>query len=133
MPATRTILIGEDDQDDQELLKDVFREIDPDFHLIFVNNGTEVLSALEEMPDHEMPCLIILDYNMPGMNGADILTELARENRYQQVPRVVWSTSGADKYQKLCRDRGAVDYVIKPTNIKELEEIARYMLSICNV
>lgn len=133
MPVTRTILIGEDDQDDQELLKDVFREIDPDFKLIFVNNGTEVLSALEQMPDHEMPCLIILDYNMPGMSGADILSEIARESRYQTVPRIIWSTSGADKYQKICRDRGAVDYVIKPTNIKELEEIARYMLSICNV
>jgi CheY-like chemotaxis protein len=133
MPATRTILIGEDDQDDQELLKDVFREIDPDFQLIFVNNGTEVLSALEQMPDDDLPCLIILDYNMPGMNGADILNEIALQNRYQPVPRIIWSTSGADKYQKLCRDRGAVDYVIKPTNIKELEEIARYMLSICNV
>ena len=133
MPATRTILIGEDDQDDQELLKDVFREIDPDFQLIFVNNGTEVLSALKQMPENELPCLIILDYNMPGMNGADILSEIGRETRYEKVPRMIWSTSGADKYQKMCRDRGAVDYVIKPTNIKELEEIARYMLSICNV
>ena len=133
MPGTKYILIGEDDKDDQELLKDVFLEIDPDYELKFVNNGPEVLAALEKMDEHQLPCLIILDYNMPGMNGADILAELGAHTPYANIPKIVWSTSGADKYQKICRDRGAIDYVIKPSNIKELEKIARYMLSVCVV
>ena len=133
MPGTKYILIGEDDKDDQELLKDVFLEIDPDYELKFVNNGPEVLAALEKMEEDLLPCLIILDYNMPGMNGADILAELGPNTPYANIPKIVWSTSGADKYQKICRDRGAIDYVIKPSNIKELEKIARYMLSVCVV
>lgn len=133
MNGTKFILIGEDDKDDQEMLKDVFSEIDKKFILKFVNNGTEVLKALEKATDHELPCLIILDYNMPGMNGADILSELRSNDRYHNIPKIVWSTSGADKYQQICRDRGAIDYVIKPNNIRELEKIARYMLSVCNV
>ena len=133
MAVTQHILIGEDDRDDQELLREVFADIDRNFDLRFVNNGLEVLAALEEMAREELPCLIILDYNMPGMNGADILNELGPNTRYSDIPKIVWSTSGADKYQKICRDRGAIDYVIKPSNIKELEKIARYMLSVCGI
>lgn len=133
MSRTKNILIGEDDTDDQELLKDVFADIDQNFTLRFVNNGQEVLAALQESSDEDLPCLIILDYNMPGLNGADILNEISAIERYKDIPKIVWSTSGADKYQKICRDRGAIDYVIKPSNIKELEKIARYMLSVCGV
>lgn len=133
MAATQHILIGEDDKDDQELLREIFSDIDPNFDLRFVNNGPQVLSALEESDTGDLPCLIVLDYNMPGMNGAEILTEIGPNTRYANIPKIVWSTSGADKYQKICRERGAIDYVIKPSNIKELEKIARYMLSVCNV
>jgi FOG: CheY-like receiver len=63
---SKFILLGEDDADDQEMLKEVFASIDTAFILFFVNNGTEILSALEKLKDDQMPCLIILDYNMPG-------------------------------------------------------------------
>ena len=70
---TKFIPLGEDDPDDQEMLKDVFSDIDNSFILFFVNNGKEVLSALEKLDDEQMPCLIVPDYNMPCLNGADIL------------------------------------------------------------
>lgn len=129
MKEPKYILIGEDDPDDQELLKDVFSDIDNSFVLKFVNNGTEVLNSLEKNTAGLLPSLIILDYNMPGLNGADILSEINSNKRYGNIPKIVWSTSGADKFQKICRDRGAIDYVIKPSSISELEKIARYMLS----
>ncbi len=129
MQGPKYILIGEDDPDDQELLKDVFSDIDNSFVLKFVNNGTEVLDSLENHTAGDLPSLIILDYNMPGLNGADILSEINSNKRYLHIPKIVWSTSGADKFQKICRDRGAIDYVIKPSSINELEKIARYMLS----
>lgn len=115
--------------DDQELLRDVFADIDESYELVFVNNGQEVLSYVAK--EDSLPCLIILDYNMPGMNGADILTEMSAHPRLARIPKIIWSTSGADKYQKMCRKLGALDYVIKPSNIQELEKIARYMLSVC--
>ena len=130
---SKFILIGEDDSDDQEMLKEVFTSIDHSFVLFFVNNGREILSALGKLRDDQMPCLIVLDYNMPGLNGADILKELGTNERYKHIPRVVWSTSASEKFRKLCLDLGAVDYVIKPNNVIELEKIARYMLSICLV
>ena len=128
---TKFILLGEDDPDDQEMLKDVFSDIDNSFILFFVNNGREVLSALEKLDDEQMPCLIVLDYNMPELNGADILMEIGTNERYKNIPKIVWSTSDSNKFKKICLELGAADYVIKPSNIMGLEKIARHMLSIC--
>ena len=130
---SRFILLGEDDADDQEMLKEVFTSIDIAFILFFVNNGSEILSALEKLKDDQMPCLIVLDYNMPGLNGADILRELSTNERYKNIPKVVWSTSGSEKFRTLCLELGAIDYVIKPNDIEGLEKVARYMLSLCFV
>jgi CheY-like chemotaxis protein len=132
-PPSKFILLGEDDPDDQELLKEVFASIDSSFILLFVNSGKEVLSALEKLHDDQLPCLSVLDYNMPGLNGSEILQEVGQNERYKDLPKVVWSTSGSEKFKKLCLDLGAVDYVIKPSDNKELEKIARYMLSLCGV
>ena len=130
---SKFILLGEDDTDDQEMLKEVFISIDKSFILFFVNNGGEILSALEKLRDDQMPCLIVLDYNMPGLNGADILRELNTNERYKHIPRVVWSTSPSEKFKQICIELGALDYVIKPNNVQDLEKIARYMLSLCLV
>ena len=130
---SKFILLGEDDADDQDMLKEVFASIDTAFVLFFVNNGREILSALEKLKDDQMPCLIVLNYNMPGLNGADILRELSTNERYKNIPKVVWSTSGSEKFRNVCLELGAIDYVIKPNNVVGLEEIARYMLSLCLV
>lgn len=132
-PPSKFILLGEDDADDQEMLKEVFASIDDSFILFFVNNGKEIFSALEKMRNDQMPCLIVLDYNMPGLSGADILRELGTNERYKNIPKVVWSTSGSENFKNLCFQLGAMDYIIKPTNIDELEKAARYMLTLCLV
>ena len=132
-PPSKFILLGEDDADDQDMLKEVFESIDASFILFFVNNGREVLSALEKLRDDQMPCLIVLDYNMPGLNGADILRELGTNERYEKIPKIVWSTSTSEKFRNLCLELGAQDYVIKPNNVIDLEKTARYMLSVCLV
>jgi len=130
---SKFILLGEDDADDQEMLKEVFASIDETFVLFFVNNGNEVFSALEKLKDDQLPCLIVLDYNMPGPSGADILRELNTNIRYINIPKIVWSTSGSEKFKSICLELGAADYIIKPSSIEDLEKAARYMLSVCAV
>ena len=130
-PAEKFIVIGEDDKDDQELLTEVFSSIDEQIRLIFVDSGKQVLSLLEKLDNEHLPCLILLDYNMPGLNGADILKELNGNGRYMHIPRVIWSTSGSETFKNKCLELGALDYVIKPSNVKDLVEVAQYMLSVC--
>ena len=124
-------MLGEDDVDDQELLTEVFSSVDASFRLLFVDSGKHIVALLEKLHDDQLPCLIVLDYNMPGLNGADILKELNEYSRYATIPRIIWSTSGSDTFKNKCLELGAVDYVIKPSNMKGLVEAAQYMLSIC--
>jgi CheY-like chemotaxis protein len=125
------ILLGEDDEDDQELLTDVFSRIDKSFSLLFVKTGTEIITVLSKLNGRGLPCLMVLDYNMPEMNGAEILRELNSHPKYHEIPKVVWSTSGSIEFKKRCLELGAQDYIIKPSTSLELEKIARYMLSFC--
>ncbi|MES1217357.1 MAG: response regulator [Bacteroidota bacterium] len=129
--ASKFILIGEDDIDDQDLLKEVFASVDDSFRLLFANTGEQTLSALKKLHEGQLPCLILLDYNMPGLNGADILKELNQETRYAGIPRIIWSTSNSNIFKNVCLELGATDYLIKPSSLKEMTGIIQYMLSIC--
>jgi CheY-like chemotaxis protein len=129
--ASRFILLGEDDIDDEELLKEVFATIDESINLLFVNNGRGIISTLDEIEDGHLPCLVILDYNMPTLNGAEILKELQDRQRYQHIPKLIWSTSASNTYKKSCLALGAKDYVIKPTNMEDLKKVVQHMLSFC--
>ena len=130
-PAPKLILFGEDDLDDREFLVEVFSTIDTTFYFEFVNNGRKVLSTLEKRPDGQLPCLIVLDYNMPELNGAEILIELKNNRRYDSIPKLIWSTSGSDTYKSICLALGAKAYIMKPSNVKDLEDIIRHMISLC--
>ena len=127
------ILLGEDDADDEELLKEVFTSLDNSFSMLFANNGRKLVTHLEQLPDTDLPCLIILDYNMPELNGAEILKSLKSRARYDSIPKIIWSTSGSETYKRLCLELGACEYIIKPSSFKELTDVARYMLSFCSV
>ena len=128
----RYILLVEDDVDDQELLREVFHSIEPPVpELRFVNSGNQLLTYLEEVKDDRLPCLILLDYNMPGLNGAEILDEMSKSKRYAKLPKIIWSTSGTDSFKTTCLSLGALDYVIKPTTVEDLKAVAEYLLTHC--
>jgi DNA-binding response OmpR family regulator len=128
---SKLIMFGEDDLDEEDFLKEIFSSLDPGMTLLFISNGRKLIADLEQMADNGLPCLIVLDYNMPELNGAEILKVLKQNSRYNSIPKIVWSTSGSEIYKLKCLESGALDYLIKPSNIKELEDIARHLLSFC--
>ena len=76
--------------------------------------------------------MVILDYNIPEINGADILKHLEEDERYRDVVKLVWSTSNATLYEKSCIALGAKAYLVKPTNVSGLTEMAKKMLDFIN-
>ena len=126
------ILLAEDDIDDQELLAEAFSEIDPAIQLDSFSTGKKFLNYLEELPDSEIPNMIILDYNIPEINGAEILEKLESDKRYQHVVKLVWSTSNSALYENSCLSLGAKAYLVKPSNITALMDLAKKMLSFVN-
>jgi len=128
---SKSILLGEDDIDDVEFLKEMFSSVDDSFSLTFVHEGKKVMEHLNHLSEDQLPCLIILDYNMPALNGAEILQQIKSNSRYNSIPTVIWSTSPSATYRIKCLDAGADDYVTKPSSVNELIETIRYMLSLC--
>lgn len=125
------ILIADDDQEDLELLSEVLLQVEGDVKLHMVNNGSLVLDFLEKANDSELPSLIVLDYNMPNMNGAEVLEQLCKDPRYEKIPKIIWSTSNNSSYIKECLEKGATTYFVKPATHKNLQEQAEQMLKMC--
>ena len=131
LSSPKLILIGEDDIDDQEFLKEIFSSLDESFVIVFTTNGMEILNYLDTCNNDEMPCLILLDYNMPGLTGAEILIELKSRKRFHNIPKIIWSTSGSTNYRDLCLEMGANDYLIKPSNVNDLMQTCKQILDTC--
>ena len=125
------ILLAEDDPDDQDLIKDAFSELGTSYVLHIVPDGKAALNYLENTPPDQLPCLIILDYNMPELNGAKVLEKICNDERYDAIPKVVLSTSNSPFYIDECMNKGANAYRVKPSNFYELVNIAKEMLELC--
>lgn len=130
---TNYIFLAEDDVDDQELLVEALTNIDNSIEVLVVNNGKKAVSYLETLPGNMNPCLIVLDYNLPELNGADILNRLKEIEKLHAVTKVIWSTSNSPVYEKICTELGATAYFVKPTDFNGIEKLARTMLELCGL
>jgi CheY-like chemotaxis protein len=125
----RLILVGEDDIDDEEILEEIFLSIDPSIKLTFINDGQKLVSSLENETTKNLPGLIILDYNMPHLNGAEILKCLQQNDKVKNIPKIIWSTANADGFKNICLQLGACEYLVKPSRFSDLEAMLKQMLS----
>ena len=126
------IFLAEDDIDDQELLAEAFQDLDPEIRLESFTTGKKFISHLDSLADNEIPNMVILDYNIPEINGAEILKYLEAQQRYRGMIKLVWSTSNASLYENSCLALGAKAYLVKPTNLSALNDLARKMLDFFN-
>ena len=128
----RTIFLAEDDIDDQEFLEEALRALAPDILLKSFTSGLKFLQQLEKTADDFLPCLIVLDYNIPEINGADILRHLNQCNRYDHISKIIWSTSDSEFYKRSCLELGAKDYLIKPSSVAGIRKTAEVFLQFCS-
>lgn len=120
------ILIAEDDEDDQFLLKSAFSEIDYHVDLIFVNNGIDLLNHFREVDNgsiSKLPLLLVVDLNMPKKNGKEAIRELSTRQYFKDFTTIIFSTTSNDAEKNKCRELGVNDFFVKPSNYKELIEV----------
>ena len=127
------ILLADDDREDLELLEEAITGLEPETKIHAVTTGRMVLDYLENKVNGDLPCLIVLDYNMPEMNGAEVLDQICSEVRYEKICKAIWSTSGTSEYIKECMGKGADAYFIKPSNNKQLQQLAKDLLGLCAI
>lgn len=126
-----TILLADDDFEDLELIENAITNLDPRADLHKFTNGKALIEYLFSQQDDELPCLIILDYNMPQLTGSEVLSLICKDKRYESIPKVILSTSNTPFHITQCKRNGATEYFVKPANMNDLDKLAKTMLDYC--
>ena len=119
----------DDDEDDRELLTEALQNAYPAVHLEFAVNGLVALHCLQELKEKggKLPDLIILDLNMPFLDGKDTFLHLKHDCALQHIPVVVFTSSEKPSDRSHFQDQG-VEFFTKPSHITFLREIVRHLL-----
>lgn len=132
MSATKQkILYAEDDLDDLDMVRLAFEKQDG-IEIVHASDGNQALSYLHNaLPTKSLPCLIILDINMPGMDGRQALLQIKSNPAFQKIPVVMFTTSNSPMDMEFARKHGA-DFVTKPLRFEEIENLALDFTKRCN-
>lgn len=128
----KLVLYIEDDPDDCEFLSEAFREISAEVDMRTAANGVEAMAWLHRRMEEgsPLPSLIVLDLNMPLLNGGDTFLRLRAHPVLKQIPVVVF-TSSENPQDKALFQRLGVELITKPDHLSYLYQIAGHMLSHC--
>lgn len=131
MSHCHTILAIDDDQDDLAILQEALGDVDGQCRVVTAGNGVAGISRLKEMKkEGELPCLILLDINMPVMDGRETFYAIKRDANLRHIPVVVFSTS-SDELDKVFFSGKATSYVVKPDHYTQFLQVARQFLDYC--
>jgi CheY-like chemotaxis protein len=131
MISRHTILYAEDDADDLFMVKKAFEAHDH-IQIVHAMNGLEALELLESMLSSNLkPCLVILDINMPKLNGRETLVKIKSTEETRDIPVVLFSTSSSHT-DKQFAEKWEAELFTKPLHYNDLEEIARNFVDRCN-
>lgn len=120
------ILYAEDDLDDYDALRGALAQLSDKYELQWAKNGEEVLNYLNE-PDNTYPSLVVLDLNMPIMDGKQTLLWLKSHSEHQDIPVMVFTTSSREEDVKLCQTHKCT-FFRKPTLYRDLLHIVQTMM-----
>lgn len=130
---TLDILLIDDNQDDVLLVKLAAKECNIGGEFLVVNNGKSAILLLETLVSDEknLPDLIILDINIPKINGIEVLRYIKSNEFIKSIPTIVFTSSDSVTDMKYCYESGADLYLRKPNNIEGFREIMKYIKSFC--
>ncbi|TAE22997.1 MAG: response regulator [Cytophagales bacterium] len=121
--TANTIVVVDDDADDQFLIRNVFQQTNPAIEVVTLSDGDEVMPYLNTQPS--LPELVLLDLNMARQNGMQTLATLRQDGRYGKLPVVIYSTSSNPQERARALASGASDFITKPGDYNDLLKLAR--------
>ena len=127
--ARHSVLLVEDEPGDARLIQEAFAAASFKCHLDRVADGIEAMEHLRAIlggtVGHRLPDLVLLDINMPRMNGHEVLAEMKSDPQLREIPVVVLSTSTAPRDITMAYNEGAAGFVTKPLDISALFEVVQ--------
>ena len=124
MRSRKPILLVEDDRVDALTVKRAFKEIEVNNRLDFAENGEDALEFLKDSAN-ENPCLILLDLNMPRMNGIEFLEVVKNDDNIKRIPVVVLTTSRDENDRMDSFNLGIAGYMIKPVDYRQFVDVVK--------
>ncbi|RJR30136.1 MAG: response regulator [Desulfobacteraceae bacterium] len=118
------VMIAEDDIDDQLLLDVAFGAFKDSLEVQLVKDGEELMECLCPQGAQgplPQPSLILLDLNMPKIDGRQALVEIKGRADLKDIPIVVWTTSSEEEDKIFCAKIGVSDFVTKPSDFLEMD------------
>ena len=132
MSEKQTILCVDDDVDDLHLLQKAIHVTGPGFDIIEAYNGVEAIEQLQRMKQEgNLPALIVLDINMPKMDGRETLVSIKNDIQLAEIPVVILSTSSSI-LDRIFFHKKNIEYITKPIHFDTLLAIAGKLLSFVN-
>lgn len=128
MTDRNSILVVDDDPDDVMLTVRAFEEILVPSELIVMQSGMEALEYLlaeERRADGKLPALVLLDLNMPGADGLEVLRRIRADKRTRSLPVVMMTSSREVKDRASAYELGANGYLKKPVEFQRMVELAQ--------
>jgi len=128
---SRYIIFADDDADDLELITGFFKQYNQNVNVLEFKDGREVLKFLDDFAvSTGQPLLIVLDINMPRMNGRETLAAIRHHATFQNTPVVVYTTSASSDDQEFCKTYKA-SWINKPYNLEDVKKIAKIIADFC--
>lgn len=116
MKDTLYILLIDDDQDDVDLFRYALKLNEVPCHLSVLMTGDEVAPYLLTVPT--LPDVVVLDLNLPNVNGRDVLRQIKASPGFKAIPIVVLTTSSAREDREYCLALGVDQFLNKPVTAK---------------
>jgi CheY-like chemotaxis protein len=124
----KTLIVVEDDADDQYFLQTAFQQTGFDQHVLYIDSAKQLFEYLEtEGPQSGYPYAILVDYNMPVMNGEETLIKLRENKEYSGIRVLIYSTTISDTQVKSLKDLGAEGCYIKSYSTSEIVDFAKFL------
>jgi CheY-like chemotaxis protein len=129
--SKHTIVYAEDDLDDLFIIKQAFEKHDH-ISVVHAPDGRKALLTLEQMlQENFLPCLVILDINMPVMNGREALQAIRNHPHLNKLQVILFTTSNSLSDISFAQSLDAT-LITKPIEYADMEYIARKFLEQCN-
>lgn len=126
-----TILWADDDPDDLSVICEIVASFDAAYSVKDVENGCAVLHYLHAIADPaELPCLVVLDINMPKLTGLETLVRIKSDERYKTLNVAVFTTSSSLRDRQLC-ERYGVPLMTKPSSYQDFKHAITTLLQLC--
>lgn len=120
---TVSILLVEDSKSDARLIKEFFKEVDFNNILYAVNDGIKALEFLYKHYKYSCPDIVILDLNLPGMSGIEVLKEIKCDANLRHIPVIILTTSTAEDDVNECYSNYANSYIVKPVDLDDFDRV----------